>query len=101
MAISFLQEDIDLTEEEFKIFYNNRDNNEFEVCELGTFSFISEGEYIFNDDDRRQGIAIFYVENEDNESTYRLHFNFFYSDCYEIELKNQEDQVLYAISKAD
>jgi hypothetical protein len=100
MAISFLQDNLDLSIEEWNVFFENIDNLEFEVNELGTFGFIKEGLPEFSDSDRRYGHMIYVVEDLEENNFYLFTVEFIYSDHYDLR-QDKSNLTLIAISKSD
>jgi len=101
MAISFLQDDLSLSNEEWDVFYKNIEHSEFEVGELGTFGFCGEGTPEFDDCDMRYGMMSYVVENLDENEYYLFKVGFVYSDCYDLRPEESYDSTLIAISKSD
>jgi hypothetical protein len=101
MAISFLQDDIHLSQEQWNIFNDNTDSSEFDVDELGTFSFRGEGIPEFDECERNRGIMTYVVEDLDEECFYLFHLNFYFTDHYDTSNNNDIDYTLKAISKSD
>ena len=100
MAISFLQEDIDLDSEQWKTFYKNINSSEFEVEGIGTFSFSGEGTPEFDYCDRRFGVMTYVVEDLEEELFYLFKVNFSFSDHYDLN-ENNKELTLEAVSKTD
>lgn len=98
MAITFLQDDIDLTNEELKEFIKNIDGEEFSISDLGVFSFRNDG--FIEREDEKTGLMIYVLEDIENEYFYLLKLNYYYTDHYDI-FCNQHDSTLYSISKSD
>lgn len=100
MAISFLQDDIHLTPEQWNTFSENVGNNEFDVAGLGDFSFVSEGSPEFDYLEKNLGVMIYVVENVEEEEFYLFRMHFYYSNYYEFD-RREKDYTLEAISKSD
>lgn len=97
MAISFLQDDIDLTDEQWNIFRDNIESDEFEVPDLGTFSFKGEGTPELDSWERNYGVMKYSVQDLDNECFYLFKVDFYFTDHYELS-DNNKDYTLEAVS---
>jgi hypothetical protein len=101
MAIAFLQDNIQLNDEQWCLFYKNINSSEFEVEDLGEFSFKGDGLTEFDDGDRNRGVITYVVEKLDENRFYLFKLNFYYTDHFETSGNSHDDYTLYAVSKSE